>query len=149
MEAQQGSGVTRRAILGAGAVGAALVATGCSGTTSTTTAKGSSAAPASSGGGSAAGGEKVAATADVPEGGGLIISDQELVITQPSAGKFVGLSSLCPHQGCPVSSISQGEIVCPCHDSQFDLNGAVTQGPATQGLAPKEITVKGGDIYLA
>ncbi len=92
---------------------------------------------------------KVAAT-DIPVGGGKIFADRDLVITQPTAGKFVAFSATCPHQGCAVSTITGDTVNCPCHGSKFALaDGAVVNGPATSPLTKKTIKVSGGQITLA
>src|ERR1044072_1760810 len=74
----------------------------------------------------------VTTTADVPVGSGVIVDD--IVVTQPTAGVFKGFSSVCPHAGCNVSSVENGNIVCPCHGRRFDLAGAVVKGPAPTPL---------------
>lgn len=86
----------------------------------------------------------LAATADVPVGSGVILDD--VVLTQPTAGVFKGFSKRCPHAGCSVSEITDGNIVCPCHGSRFDLEGAVVNGPAASALSPKAVTVQGDSI---
>ncbi|MFF0225149.1 Rieske (2Fe-2S) protein [Streptomyces sp. NPDC004629] len=111
---------------------------------------------ASTGGGSgggenaAAGGTVLAKTSDIPEGGGKIFKDQGVVVTQPTAGRFEAFSSTCTHQGCSVGSVSDGAIVCPCHNSRFSAaDGTVQGGPATRPLPAKSITVSGDQITLA
>ncbi|WP_433756057.1 Rieske (2Fe-2S) protein [Nocardia sp. CA-135398] len=86
----------------------------------------------------------IASTAEVPVGGGVIKGD--VVITQPNAGSFVGLSSTCTHAGCKVATVSGGTINCACHGSKFGLDGSVVNGPATQPLAPKSVHVEGDSI---
>lgn len=87
---------------------------------------------------------ELAKTADVPVGGGVIVGDT--VITQPTAGNFVGLSSTCTHAGCKVGNVSDGTINCPCHGSRFGLDGSVSGGPATQPLPSKPVRVEGDSI---
>ncbi|MGW1653893.1 Rieske (2Fe-2S) protein [Streptomyces atratus] len=100
-------------------------------------------------GGSDDGGAALAKTADIPEGGGVIFADQDVVVTQPKAGEFKAFSSKCTHQGCAVSSVSDGTINCPCHGSKFDVaTGSVEAGPATRPLPARPITVKGDSITL-
>jgi Rieske Fe-S protein len=73
-----------------------------------------------------------------------------VVVTQPTAGTYKAFSSKCTHQGCAVSSISNGVIVCPCHKSEFSVtDGSVKKGPATQALPAEQITVSGDSITLA
>ncbi|MFG2630476.1 Rieske (2Fe-2S) protein [Streptomyces sp. NPDC048473] len=95
-------------------------------------------------------GDALAKTADIPEGGGKIFADKGVVVTQPKAGEFKAFSSKCTHQGCAVSSVSDGTINCPCHGSKFDVaTGSVASGPATQPLPARPITVAGDSITLA
>ena len=88
-------------------------------------------------------------TADIPVGGGRILADQQVVITQPTAGTFMAFTAVCTHRGCVVASVADGTIVCPCHGSKFSItDGSVTGGPAPAPLAPVPITVSGSTITL-
>lgn len=108
------------------------------------------------GGDAPAGGTPVAAAGDVPVGGGVVLSEQELVVTQPSAGEFVGFSAICTHQGCTVADVADGTINCPCHASRFSIvDGSVVQpastlpAGATQDPLPQvPIIVEGDTIAL-
>ena len=92
----------------------------------------------------------LALTSDVPVGGGKILADKKIVITQPRAGSFEAFTAICTHQGCTVSSVSGGTINCPCHGSKFSLtNGSVVAGPAPSALAPVSIKVQGTSIVRA
>ncbi|MFD4941148.1 Rieske (2Fe-2S) protein [Streptomyces sp. NPDC058239] len=137
----------RRTVVAAvGAVSVAAVLTACGSQKDS----GGSDAVEPAGGGSDGGGPALAKTADIPEGGGKIFADQGVVVTQPKAGEFKAFSSKCTHQGCAVSSVSDGAINCPCHGSKFDVaTGSVTAGPATQPLPARPITVEGDSIKLA
>lgn len=86
----------------------------------------------------------LAKTADIPVGGGVIVGD--IVVTQPSAGTFVGLSSVCTHAGCKVATVSGGTINCACHGSRFTLDGSVARGPASRPLAPRSVRVSGDSV---
>ncbi|MGN9840537.1 Rieske (2Fe-2S) protein [Nonomuraea sp. H19] len=92
----------------------------------------------------------LADTSDIPQGGGKIFEDQKIVVTQPTAGEFKAFSAVCTHAGCTVASISNKTINCPCHGSKFNINdGSVADGPASEPLAEKKITVDGDKINLA
>ncbi len=95
------------------------------------------------------GGDVLATTDAIPVGGGMILQDQEIVITQPTAGEFMAFSAVCTHQGCIVDAIAGGTINCPCHGSKFKLDGSVSQGPATEPLSARQVKVSGDQISLA
>lgn len=89
------------------------------------------------------------ATADVPVGGGVVLRPQSVVVTQPQPGVFRGFDMHCTHRGCPVDSVAEGCIRCPCHGSLFSVaDGSVVGGPATQPLAGRTLTVHDDGVYL-
>ena len=91
----------------------------------------------------------VISTAEVPEGGGVIIAATGVVITQPAAGDYVAFGSTCPHRGCTVRAVAAGTINCFCHGSRFRItDGSVAGGPATEPLPRLPITVRDGMISL-
>ena len=90
------------------------------------------------------------ASAEIPVGGGKVFEALKVVVTQPTAGEFKAFSSTCTHQACTVSGVSNGVITCPCHGSQFDIaTGAVKQGPATQPLPAKSVSVGADGITVS
>ncbi len=60
-------------------------------------------------------------------------------------GSLVCYSKLCTHAGCPVGLFraSEGQLICPCHQSLFDVNAgaAVLSGPAGRPLPQLPIGV--------
>ncbi len=94
-------------------------------------------APEGSGSPSPSGGKPVSVpAADVPVGGGTILADDLVVVTQPTEGEFKAFTAVCTHQKCPVTSIADGEIICPCHGSHYAIaDGSVAAGPAPAPLA--------------
>ena len=151
----------RRAVLaGAGALGAACLLAACG--TDTTGSSGNNEPGytdnplpagsagtqgdgATSGGENSGGGAVLVAAADVPEGGGVIAGDY--VITQPEAGTYKAFSKVCTHQGCDVSKVDAGVIICPCHNSEFSIQtGAPQSGPARQKLPETQVKLDGDNI---
>ena len=90
-----------------------------------------------------------AQTSDIEVGGGTIFPEDQVVITQPADGEFKCFSAVCTHQGCIVSSVSDGNINCECHGSAFSIaDGSVVTGPATAPLGEQQIAVDGDSITL-
>jgi Rieske Fe-S protein len=101
------------------------------------------------GGGGGGGGEVLGPTSDIPVGGGVVYTDQEIVVTQPTGGDFLGFTAICTHQGCTVGDVSDGTINCPCHGSMYSIeDGSVVGGPAPTPLAPENVKVQGKNIVL-
>lgn len=131
---------TRRIVFhGLGALGVAAALAGC-------------------GGGSGDGADEVTpesgstlvGTSEVPVGGGIILTDQRIVVTQPTAGDFKAFSAVCTHQQNTVTSVADGVIECSFHGSSFSAaTGEVEGGPAPSALAKVEITVDGDQILVA
>lgn len=137
-------GPCRRTVLASGALGAV-------GAVGAVALAGCGASNAASNGGNAAGGAagQPITKASIPVGGGKVFPDQQVVVTQPSAGSFMAFSAVCTHAGCVVGDVSNGTINCPCHGSAFDVaTGAVRQGPATQPLPEKTVTVTGNTLKV-
>jgi Rieske Fe-S protein len=89
------------------------------------------------------------AMSKVPVGGGVILSDADYVITQPTAGKFRAFSKFCTHQHCELASVERGTIYCDCHGSRFSIeNGSVLEPPATAPLPESKVTVASGRVVV-
>jgi Rieske Fe-S protein len=158
-EPQRDTRATRRGVLaGVGLVGLAGAVSACSaGGSSNSSAGTGAAAPAATaaapdpGTASGAGNANVlAATSEIPVGGGKIFTTEKVVVTQPSSGDFKAFSAVCTHMGCIVNQISNGTIDCPCHGSQYSIkDGSVVGGPAPSPLPAEQIKVSGTSILLS
>ncbi|MFC4852834.1 ubiquinol-cytochrome c reductase iron-sulfur subunit [Actinophytocola glycyrrhizae] len=83
---------------------------------------------------------------------------EERVVPRPghegfNYGSFYAYSRICTHLGCPVSLFETrvSRLLCPCHQSQFDLNrGAVPIfGPAVRALPQLPITLAPDGFLVA
>jgi Rieske Fe-S protein len=87
---------------------------------------------------------------DVPAGGGVILKDQQMVITRDDGGTPHAFSAVCTHQGCLVTSVGNGTIDCRCHGSKFDAaTGDPVKGPAKKPLPGVAVVERDGSIFQA
>lgn len=87
-------------------------------------------------------------TSDVPVGGGIVLTDPRVVLTQPTEGDLKAFTAICTHAGCPVARVTT-EIECDCHGSRFSIeDGSVVGGPASSPLAAADFTVTGDRIEV-
>ena len=139
--------LSRRRALGGAAVGglALPLLAACGGGSSGGTTQG----PTTPGGGP----DVLVAAKDVPVAGGVVLADQNVVVTQPRKGTFEGFSATCTHQGCILASVASGTINCGCHGSRFSIrdgsNVAGPMGSPAGSVAPLPrvgVTVKGPNV---
>jgi cytochrome b6-f complex iron-sulfur subunit len=150
---------SRRSVLrGAGSVtlgAAATLLAACAPSTGGSSSSGvaGAGAAATAGGGAAAGAAvALAKLADVPVGGALAVQGADgkpIILSQPVAGKVVGMSAVCTHAGCTVAP-DGSELVCPCHGSVFKASdGSNVSGPAPKPLPAVAVRVEGDSIFAA
>lgn len=69
----------------------------------------------------------------------VVIATDTLIIVRTGDTTFEVTSAKCTHKGCNVAY--NGTVLrCPCHGSQFTLEGEVLMGPATTPLRAYEAT---------
>lgn len=79
---------------------------------------------------------------------GLSRESYLVIKTGPEIATYA-ISAVCKHLGCTVNwHKEQNAFICPCHGSQYDDLGRVTQGPANQSLDLKVVVVKNDEIRL-
>ncbi len=96
---------------------------------------------------------KVCSTKDVRVGGAVIFlvksANIMVLITQPKAGTFRAFNPACTHEGFQVDSVQGGNLTCPVHQAQFDMNnGSVKRGPARRPLKSYTVTRTGTTLYI-
>ena len=143
------SRISRRSVLAAGAgvpLGVGLLAAcGEDEPTPTTTTEESP----TQGSPAAEGGDSLAAVADIPVGGALLVEKgpdgKPVVLSRPSEDEVIAFSAICTHKGCTVVA-EDSRISCPCHGSTFDFTGKNTGGPAPAPLPKVDVSVEGGEV---
>jgi Rieske Fe-S protein len=85
--------------------------------------------------------------------GGSVLLDDDNMLIRTSQTQFAAVNLICTHKGCTVE-IEGNKFVCPCHGSEYTLEGKVTEGPAKKDLkkytavydpTKETVTVKMGD----
>ncbi|QIG41879.1 Rieske (2Fe-2S) protein [Nocardioides anomalus] len=136
--------MSRRIVFqGMGVLGIAVALAGCGGSSSDEAGDPDTSPPVTAG-------SELTTTDEVPVGGGIVLADAGVVVTQPTDGEFKAFAAVCTHQGAALDAVGSDGIECPLHGSRFSIDdGSVTQGPATQSLATVPITVDGTKILVA
>lgn len=62
------------------------------------------------------------------------VDGARILVVRTAPDAFTALSTQCTHEGCPVNPPVNGIITCPCHGSQYALDGTVRRGPALYPL---------------
>ncbi len=90
--------------------------------------------------------KKITIPANIPSG----ISFYEPVIVSKENGKVNIFSAKCTHLGCIINKTENDKLLCPCHGSQFSLDGTAIKGPAKNPLKklPFKINPQTGEITV-
>lgn len=58
-------------------------------------------------------------------------------------------TGICPHLGCSVEWREQRKsFLCPCHNSEFNLEGERLRGPARRGMDPLPCRLQGREVEI-
>lgn len=72
-------------------------------------------------------------------GPALELSQDHIIVRENGVCKV--FSRKCTHLGCALNALGDSALVCPCHGSQFLLDGTVNKGPARKALRKLEVEV--------
>jgi cytochrome b6-f complex iron-sulfur subunit len=91
----------------------------------------------------------VGAVDDYPPGSVTHIQNGRFYLARLEDGGFLALYQRCTHLGCSVPwDQAKGEFICPCHNSQFSMNGDVQNPPAPRPLDIFPIRIEDGMIKV-
>lgn len=91
---------------------------------------------------------KAAPLESIAIGGVLAFPQKKVYVLRNEAGLYA-LSATCTHLGCMTRFESENRrLFCPCHGSQFDLEGKVMGGPAPAPLPRLKVTVDKGVVLV-
>jgi nitrite reductase/ring-hydroxylating ferredoxin subunit len=66
-----------------------------------------------------------------------------VLVNRGSGDQFFALRARCTHNGCVVPTFGNA---CPCHGSEYAIDGSVTAGPAPTSLTRYTATFDGADL---
>ena len=96
------------------------------------------------------GNQLVVSAANVPEAGVLLQRpgmEHPVFLRATEEGAYTALLVRCTHQGCQPDPVGD-RFVCPCHGSEFDMEGAVLRGPAERPLPRYGVARAGEDLVV-
>lgn len=70
-----------------------------------------------------------------------------IYVHQHDAGRYSAVLTRCTHQGCQADPAGD-RIRCPCHGSQYTLDGRVLEGPAERPLTRYPVSVEGDELLV-
>jgi nitrite reductase/ring-hydroxylating ferredoxin subunit len=96
---------------------------------------------------------EVAAAADIPEGGYVIVeAGEHSVLLAHLGGGFFALENRCSHVSSPLAGgrLRRGRISCPLHGAIYDVRtgAALGAGLAPRGLRTFETRLEGGLVAV-
>ena len=71
-----------------------------------------------------------------------------VIVYRVSEKELVAYSSNCTHAGCKVNLPKKDKVVCPCHNSIFDVYGKRISGPAREDLKKFSAELQGSTITI-
>lgn len=116
--------------------------------------------PVNASGAGGSGLQPAGTVASFPVGNPVLIEYKEptgiptgVFVVNKGGNQFDAFDFHCTHLQCPIAAVppSQGKpafFACPCHGSQFFLNGNVKRGPAPIPLLRHVITVQNGQVEV-
>lgn len=70
-----------------------------------------------------------------------------IFLRRKADGSYSAVSTRCSHRGCQVAP--RGErLACPCHGSEYTLDGGLLQGPAEHPLHSFSTEVRDGAVLI-
>lgn len=87
---------------------------------------------------------------ELPPGQGQMVTGahRPFWLVRSKEGELVALPAVCTHRRCILQWDGGTQLLCPCHQGVFDLNGNVLAGPPPHALDKLAVTVKGGRVYV-
>jgi cytochrome b6-f complex iron-sulfur subunit len=86
---------------------------------------------------------------DFPPGSVTHVPNGRFYLTRLADGGFLALYQRCTHLGCNVPwDQSTNTFICPCHNSQFTIDGTLLNPPAPRPLDIFPVEIKDGEVHV-
>ncbi|MBW4559937.1 MAG: ubiquinol-cytochrome c reductase iron-sulfur subunit [Mojavia pulchra JT2-VF2] len=97
--------------------------------------------------------QKVGTSTDLDKTGQLLEKNSPvgavLVIGTSKTENIIAVNPTCAHAGCIVTWQEQAKkFSCPCHGSEFGVDGKVQKGPATEPLKTYAAKIEGNSVVV-
>jgi Rieske Fe-S protein len=77
-------------------------------------------------------------------------SDDKIIVVHARDGSLHATSDVCTHMGCTVRYDEKLDVFhCPCHGSEYGLDGHNIKGPAQRPLKPYNVAVEAGQVVVS
>ncbi len=86
---------------------------------------------------------------DFPPNSVTHLTNGRFYIVRLADGGFLSIYHRCTHLGCTVPwDETQQKFICPCHSSEFDRQGLVTNPPAPRPLDLFKVSIVDGSVMV-
>ena len=89
----------------------------------------------------------IGSVGDLDKNGYLQTKEVAIVRNPTNPKQLIAVNPKCTHQGCDVKwAAGEKKYACPCHGANFDVDGAVLNGPATKPLTAYQAKIVGTQV---
>ena len=75
--------------------------------------------------------------------------NEPVLLVRVSEDEVAANTTLCTHAQCATAfNENQQTLNCPCHGSQFNMDGSVRQGPAGRALLNFKTEIKDDSVFI-
>lgn len=86
---------------------------------------------------------------DFPPNSVTHITNGRFYVVRLGDGGLLSVYHRCTHLGCTVPwDANRGKFICPCHSSEFDMQGSVNNPPAPRPLDLFAVSVEDGHVLV-
>ncbi|MHC5727914.1 MAG: QcrA and Rieske domain-containing protein [Nostoc sp.] len=96
--------------------------------------------------------QTVGTSAELDKTGQLLAKNSPagpVLVIGTSKAKMTAVNPTCTHAGCTVAWKAEAKkFTCPCHGSEFGVDGKVQKGPATNPLKTYAAKIEGNSVVV-